>query len=74
MFKKVWHFFEMLGTARAAAELSRKGYVEQAKNLMVEHAKIKQTIKELNALSDKELNDIGINRGEIWAIAHGIKS
>lgn len=30
----------------------------------------RQTIKELSQLTDKELNDIGINRGEIYAIAH----
>jgi uncharacterized protein YjiS (DUF1127 family) len=30
---------------------------------------IKATEKELRKLSDKELNDIGINRGDIYAIA-----
>lgn len=29
-------FFERVGRARAAAELSRQGYVEQAKALMLE--------------------------------------
>lgn len=28
-----------------------------------------QTVKELRALTDKELNDIGINRGDIVSIA-----
>ena len=28
------------------------------------------TIKELSKLSDYELNDIGIARGEIWYVAH----
>lgn len=32
--------------------------------------KVRQTINELSALTDKELNDIGISRGDIWAIAH----
>jgi uncharacterized protein YjiS (DUF1127 family) len=36
-----------------------------------ENAKIRATIKELNKLNDKELNDIGIARGDIWAVAHG---
>lgn len=31
---------------------------------------ISNTIKELNALSDKDLRDIGISRGMIWDIAH----
>lgn len=32
---------------------------------------VKQTMKALSALSNKELQDIGINRGDIWAIANG---
>jgi uncharacterized protein YjiS (DUF1127 family) len=31
------------------------------------------TIKELQALTDKELNDIGIARGDIYYIAHNLK-
>jgi len=33
------------------------------------HVAYHATIKELNALTDKELNDIGISRGEIISIA-----
>ena len=33
----------------------------------------RQTIKELSALSDYELNDIGIARGEIYSIAHDFR-
>lgn len=29
------------------------------------------TIKQLSALSDRELNDMGISRGDIWAVANG---
>ena len=32
---------------------------------------IKRTIKELNQLSDAELNDIGLGRGDIYSVAHG---
>lgn len=32
---------------------------------------IRQTYRELNQLTDNELNDIGITRGDIWNIAHG---
>ena len=32
---------------------------------------MKKTINELRALTDAELNDIGIGRGDIKAIAHG---
>ena len=31
---------------------------------------IKDTIKQLSALTTHELNDIGIARGDIWYIAH----
>lgn len=34
-------------------------------------AKVRQTIKDLSALSDYELNDIGIARGDIRNIAYG---
>ena len=33
---------------------------------------IKQAIKELRALSDRELSDIGITRGEIYDVVHGM--
>jgi len=33
-------------------------------------ANINQTIKELNKLSDRELNDIGMSRGDIWWVAN----
>ena len=35
------------------------------------NAKVRQTIKELSALSTRELNDIGISRGDIYNIATG---
>jgi uncharacterized protein YjiS (DUF1127 family) len=31
---------------------------------------VNATIKELSKLSDRELNDIGLARGDIWAVAH----
>lgn len=33
----------------------------------------RQTINELQALNDLELNDIGISRGDIYYIAHNLK-
>jgi len=32
---------------------------------------VKATIKELSKLTDNELSDIGITRGDIYSIAHG---
>lgn len=72
--KKIIAVFERLGTARAAAQLANMGYIAEAKALMLQHQKSIQTYKELSALTDKELNDIGINRGDIHNIAFGAKA
>jgi uncharacterized protein YjiS (DUF1127 family) len=45
---------------------------EQAAIKRAEYYISKTTMKELQALSDKELHDIGINRGEIYNIAHRV--
>lgn len=37
---------------------------------LVHQSKVNATIKELSALSDAELRDIGLNRGDIYSIAH----
>ena len=39
---------------------------EQRRN----NKEIRITIKELSKLSDRELKDIGIPRGDIWYVAH----
>jgi uncharacterized protein YjiS (DUF1127 family) len=36
-----------------------------------QHRRVKDTMKELQKLTDRELNDIGLARGDIWAVAHG---
>tara|TARA_E500000178_G_scaffold344949_1_gene394033 strand:+ start:23148 stop:23381 length:234 start_codon:yes stop_codon:yes gene_type:complete len=54
-------FFSAVNNINASAH---KWYVKQkAKKLQ------KQTMNELSALSDKELKDIGISRGEIYSKA-----
>ncbi len=40
------------------------------RNTIDYNKKVRQTIRELSALSNHELNDIGISRGEIYHIAH----
>ena len=37
---------------------------------LTKRRRISSTIRELSALTDKELWDIGIARGDIWSIAH----
>ena len=36
----------------------------------IRRKEIRQTMNALNALTDRELNDMGIARGDIWAVAH----
>lgn len=67
---KVIAWFELVGTSRAASALAAQGLVKEAKELMLHQAKVRQTIAELNKLTDRELNDIGISRGEIYDIAN----
>ena len=38
------------------------------------HRQVQITIKELSRLNDRELNDMGISRGDIYSIAHGDES
>ena len=41
----------------------------------IQHARqVKSTMQQLSALSDRELQDMGIGRGDIHAIAHGDES
>ena len=37
---------------------------------LVHQSKVRATIKELSKLSDKELRDIGLSRGDIYSVAH----
>jgi uncharacterized protein YjiS (DUF1127 family) len=37
----------------------------------IRRKEIRRTINELSRLTDRELNDMGVARGDIYAIAHG---
>ena len=43
---------------------------KDANSTRKEMSTARKTIKELNKLSDKDLLDIGICRGDIWNVAH----
>lgn len=50
-----------------------EGFMDLVKDLRAARIKRKEiriTIKELSALTNRELNDMGISRGEIYDIAH----
>jgi len=38
----------------------------------IQRKQINRTIKELSALDDRALNDMGLTRGDIYTVAHGI--
>ena len=49
------------------------GIANWFKKVITEHQRqknIRETIKQLSALSNRELNDIGLGRGDIWYVAH----
>ena len=46
-------------------------YIKSVHKSYVWAKQVRQTIKELNQLSNKELQDIGISRGDIYAVATG---
>ena len=61
-------------TLTMAAGTSLSGVANWIKkiNAKLAHRKaVRQAVKDLSALSDYELNDIGISRGDIRAVANG---
>lgn len=47
------------------------GWFKKIRKEMKRNAEIRSTIKQLSALSDRELNDMGLARGDIYSVAHG---
>lgn len=45
--------------------------LRKAQELLEERRSAKRSIKELSNLTDRELSDIGISRGDIYSVAHG---
>lgn len=45
-------------------------FLQKIKAKYTYHRQVKQTINELSKLTNKELNDIGLSRGDIWHVAH----
>lgn len=70
-FSKIFKHIEIMGYAIAASRLANMGMYEEAKNLMIQRDSARKAYKELSALTDRELNDIGITRGDIRRIAYG---
>lgn len=47
-------------------------YFRDLKHKHEMHRNIRSTINELSKLSDKQLRDIGLHRGDIWSVAHEV--
>ena len=59
---------------RTAAWVGLPGLANWFKNLntKLQHRRqVRETINELSRLSDRELNDMGLARGDIYSVAHG---
>jgi len=63
---------------KAGKKSKMKTVMEKVKEFFVglyetykRHQQTKMTMNKLMSLSDRELNDMGIARGDIWSIAHG---
>mgnify|MGYP001035301815 FL=1 len=46
-----------------------KNFLNKIYNSYLSTREIRKTVKELNRLTNKELNDIGISRGDIYSVA-----
>jgi len=61
-------------TLTIAAGYSLSGVANWIKKInakMAQRRAVRQAVKDLSSLSDYELNDIGISRGDIRAVANG---
>jgi uncharacterized protein YjiS (DUF1127 family) len=59
-----------MNTANTFGMTGLANWFKNLANELQRRRNIKHTIKQLSALSNHDLNDIGIARGDIWHIAH----
>ena len=60
----------LIATANTFGMTGLANWFKNLANELQRRRNIKSTIKQLSALSNHELNDIGIARGDIWHIAN----
>ena len=60
----------LIATANVFGMTSLANWFKNLANELQRRRNIRETIKTLSALSNHELNDIGIARGDIWHIAN----
>ena len=64
----------MTSTTMTAGKIGLPGIANWFKKIIAKykhHRQAQITIKELSRLSDRELNDMGLARGDIYTVAHG---
>ena len=61
----------LINTASWIGLPSIAGWLKKLSAKLAHRAAVNQTIRELSRLNDRELNDMGIARGDIYSIAHG---
>ena len=61
----------LINTASRIGLPSFAGWLKKQYAKYQHHQQVQITIKELSRLGDRELNDMGISRGDIYSIAHG---
>ena len=60
----------LIATANVFGMTGLANWFKDLANELQRRRNIKHTIKQLSALSNHDLNDIGIARGDIWHIAN----
>ena len=60
----------LIATANVFGMTGLANWFKNLANELQRRRNIRQTIKALSELSNRELNDIGIARGDIWHIAN----
>ena len=61
----------LIATADTIGLTGVAAWLKELNAKRIERAAIERTIKQLSALSDRELWDIGISRGDIYGVARG---
>jgi len=64
----------LINTASWIGLPSFAGWLKKLNAKYQHHKQVKHTISELSRLNDRELNDMGISRGDIYSIANGDES
>jgi len=61
----------LIATANTFGFTGVAAWLKELNAKRIQRAEVKRTIKDLSRLSDYELNDIGLTRGDIYGVATG---